>query len=70
VAQTASASGFVDGAKSTANDEAGTRLNTLDNSVFESAEGVITVQQNNGNNNAMGSAISGALNGISFGLNP
>jgi len=37
---------------------------------FTGASGIMTVQQNNGANNGMGSAITAVANGINFGFNP
>jgi hypothetical protein len=42
----------------------------LVNGSFTGASGIMTVQQNNGNNNGMGSAITAVANGINFGFNP
>jgi len=73
-ASTASLSATVSGNTVTVDDELSGSLfdNTVESS-FNGAAGLMTVQQNNGSNNAMGSAITTVANGITFsfgGVNP
>ncbi|NQV20362.1 MAG: hypothetical protein HQ511_02985 [Rhodospirillales bacterium] len=69
-ASTSSLSATVSGNTATWDVDGGS--STLSNTVldaFTGAAGVMTVQQNNGNNNAMGSAVTVVANGINFGFN-
>jgi hypothetical protein len=68
-ASTASLSATVSGNNTTMGEAGwGRRRNTVQDS-FNGASGIMTVQQNNGGNNAMGSAITTVANGITFGFN-
>jgi hypothetical protein len=58
--QKARADGSVDNVRAEDRDnaDAGLRRNTLDDHVFNAAAGIVTVQQNNGSNNAINAAVS------------
>ena len=69
-ASTASLSATVSGNKATWDDGSGSsELANFVEGAFTGASGIMTVQQNNGDNNAMGSAITAVANGISFEFN-
>jgi hypothetical protein len=70
-ASTASLSATVSGNTVTVDDEvSGSSFENIVENSFNGAAGLMTVQQNNGNNNGMGSAITTVANGITFSFNP